>query len=171
MFNQKKTPSKLTVTDKIISYGGQSWAVRNITTVGKYKIENTKKYKFGDFAKGLSLFSVAIYLQEIFGAFSSLVIWGSGFYLLYAIWYTFFKKPKFGFKLVSAAGESELFVSDDEGFIDKLVREITKVIQSDEPSHLSINIDNSKIYDNLKNVVIDSTMSADRDITVGDRNT
>lgn len=167
--SKEEQPSKLRITDRVISYGGQTWAVRNITTISKYKITKENPYNFNRLAKATGVFLLSLFFASVSESIAGLVMMGSLAFIVYGIWQNIQNKPKYGLKIVSSAGESELLTSADEEFIDLLVFKITDVIQSDKPSNLMVNVDNRTIYDNVKNAVIGSTLNSEGDIGIGDK--
>ena len=156
---KKKNPSKFVVTNNVISYRGQSWSVSNITTLRKYKITKKRKNAFSSYSKVLLILIIAIVTLEYFIPVSYYIIGFTCLRFFYMFWQDFIKKPIYGLKLVSAAGESELFTSPDEKFVDLLVNTITRVIDSKKDSDLTVNIDNKTIYDNISKSIIGSTVS------------
>ena len=154
--DNKKSNSfgKLNITNRVISYGGQTWSLRNITRVGKYEITSPNPYSTMDMVKtGLGIL-LGIFLVSIEVSIGYIIILGAGIYLYYQYYKNKQNTPLYGLRIETSSGSAELFTSPNESFIDKLVHTITDVIHADEKMDLTVNIDQRTIYDNIHDSTI-----------------
>ncbi len=160
--NNKNTNSfgKLNITNKVISYGGQTWPLRNITRVGKYEITNPNPYSIMSMLKTVLGVLLGVFLAVAGYSIGYIIFLAAGIYLYYKYYKNRQNIPFYGLRIETSSGSAELFTSPNENFIDKLVTTISDVIHADEKMDLTVNIDQRTIYDNIH----DSTIVQNSDV-------
>ncbi len=136
--------SLLYITEKTIKYSGQVYQLKNITQVGKYKIRQ-KRWSIAFVTILIGVGGIAIMGQRGAEPLGAGII---GFALVLFLW-NVFRKRKFLLRLETSSGNSELFTSKDEPFIDDLIANITEIMELEiEGTNIVAYTDKSKIVNN-----------------------
>tara|TARA_Y100000589_G_C26928373_1_gene537290 strand:- start:190 stop:561 length:372 start_codon:yes stop_codon:yes gene_type:complete len=106
--------SNVLVTQSRFVAGGKTYAMRNISSVTKYKIP--KKI-------GTAIFLIIVGL--ILLAFSPII---GGLIFIAGILWLILSKPKYSVRIQSNAGEADGFISKDEKYIQKIVDAVNNAI-------------------------------------------
>jgi len=152
MINFKKKKDEVIgefkITNQVISYSGQVWQLRNITRVGKYKVNNPKPHKILDFLKPIGGFFFGIVLIMNEAPIGFLVVLLALGYFAFQVYQNKKHKPEFALKIEASSGTAEIFTTHDEEFVDQLVNLISRVMRSEEQKEFQVSIDNRTIIDN-----------------------
>lgn len=159
MFTRNQIPNNLRITNKVIIHNNQAWQVQNITRVGKYIIKKSNPLKVKIVFMNIGILLIGLLMANEGIAFGIFLFCGAVLYLVFKLFKKIFQKSKYALKIETSSGSSELFTSHDESFIDRLVVEITEVIQNQSlmqevRKELTVNIDRRTIYDNIHNSTI-----------------
>jgi hypothetical protein len=145
----------MTVTNRTISYGGQTWQVPNLTRIFKEVSVPEKPYKWKSIAGMVVVAIIGLFVlgeREIWGLW---LLLGSIAFIIYAKYENSKVIPSYWLSLETASGSTEAFFSYDEQFIDQLIARITEIMDhSDIPANLAVNIDNRTVYDKIDNSTI-----------------
>ncbi|MEB3342793.1 DUF6232 family protein [Okeania sp.] len=123
--------STLNITNNTITLANKVYQVRNITSVGKYRLKPKFFFKLNFIFVGVILSLIGIEWMRSnpdvqWFAFSVIFVTGLG------IIERFTKGKRYGITIETSAGSAKLLTSKDEGLIDKIIQTITRIMNKQE---------------------------------------
>ena len=147
------------VSGRTIRTDNETWQIPNLTKIGKYvvKANNSSSHVW----TGIGVFTIILCLYLLFVNGESGALIGAIIGIIVSIIsISSRKRDKFGLRLETNSGSSDLFFSENENFIDEIILIIHKVMdQKDLSANYFINIKDQKIIDNSKREVTNVTNS------------
>ncbi|MDE5101914.1 MAG: DUF6232 family protein [Trichodesmium sp. St19_bin2] len=139
----------LNVTNNTITLDNKVYQVRNITSVGKYRIKPTYFFKLSFIFVGVILIAVIFSLVGLewmksepdkFFTFSLIIVTASG------IIERFIKAKRYGITIETSAGSTKLLTSKNEGLIDEIINTIAKIMNNqDKSANYTFNVSDGDI--------------------------
>ena len=134
----------LKINNKTITLQSRIYHIRNITSIGKFKIK--PRYSFSIMVI-LVCFGAAIFCAQVGSSLNRLAaIWASlgGIGILER----FLRKTKYGISLKTNAASTALIASKDEKFIDEIIEKMHQVLEDqDTPVSYTFNVAEGDIFD------------------------
>ena len=144
----------LNVTNNTITLDNKVYQVRNITSVGKYRMKPNYFFK-NDFFRLSFIFVGVILIAVIFSlvglewmksepdkffTFSLIIVTASG------IIERFIKAKRYGITIETSAGSTKLLTSKNEGLIDEIINTIAKIMNNqDKSANYTFNVSDGDI--------------------------
>jgi hypothetical protein len=129
--------SQLLINNRTITLGSTIYQIRNITSIGKYKI---KPSYFFSITAILVCFGAAILCAQANTSLNRLAAI-AGLLGVIGILERFLRKTRYGLSLETNASSSRLVVSEDQGFIDTIISKMHQVLQDQEtPANYTFNV-------------------------------
>ena len=153
MVKKKEEPKFLSITNKTLRYGNQTYQISNLTHVAKYEIEKKPKIKtsvliwaivicIGSFLQSANSVGEFIIVSLITGTVAVVGVRER------------IAPPTYAFSLETSSGSSKLFSSTNEQFIDNLIARISRIMDDDTvPVSYSVNIADNSITDDSETVM------------------
>ncbi|MCL2934926.1 MAG: DUF6232 family protein [Trichodesmium sp. St16_bin4-tuft] len=135
----------LNVTNNTITLDNKVYQVRNITSVGKYRIKPTYFFKLSFIFVGVILSLVGIEWVKSnpdvkWLTFSVIFLTALG------IIERFTKAKRYGITIETSAGSTKLLTSKNEGLIDEIINTIAKIMNNqDKSANYTFNVSDGDI--------------------------
>lgn len=137
--------STLNITNNTITLANKVYQVRNITSVGKYRIKPSYFFKLKFIFPGIILSWVGIEWMKSnpdVQWFTYSVI----FLTVLGIIERFTKAKKYGISIETSAGSAKLLTSKSEALIDEIINTITRIMNNqDKAANYTFNISDGDI--------------------------
>ena len=146
--------SRLNITNNTITLDSKVYQIRNVTSVGKYRIKPSDIFKlnFIIICGVLGWFGIALINSN---PDMSAPKWFAGIVIFLAasgIIERFTKAPKYGLSIETNAGSTKLLISKDEKLIDEIIYTITQIMNNlDKAVNYSFNIADGDIINQSGN--------------------
>lgn len=135
--------NQLSITNKTITLGSTIYQIRNITTVGKYRVKPKYWFPTGFIILSGLLGVIGIYLAAVNRELSFLNWFNTvalGLAVLGGLERTT-KTDNYGLSLETSAGSARLITTKDESLIDKIIQRLHEVMNNqDSPANYTFNI-------------------------------
>lgn len=129
--------SQLLINNKTITLGSRVYQVRNITSIGKYKLRIKYAFKINFIIVCMGLASISVYVTLSFNWFATVTT----ILALIGIVERMFRKPRYGISIETNAGSSRFIATKDERFIDTVISKMHQILHDqDTPVSYTYNV-------------------------------
>ncbi|NEN93093.1 DUF6232 family protein [Okeania sp. SIO2B3] len=137
--------SRLNVTNNTITLDNKVYQVRNITSVGKYRIKPNYFFKLKFIIVGVVLSLLGIEWMKN-NPDVSLFTWSVIILTALGIIERFTKAKRYGITIETSAGSTRLLTSKDESLINRIINTITEIMNNqDKPANYTFNVSDGDI--------------------------